>query len=170
MNKFRLLSLGKISFDTEILKAHNKIVLKNYMPAFLKTFTWLCKIAAIVFCFYGALAGIELDIADLHGNGGHWRDPRPDDWGTSAFKLRTYLEIAELITLAVLAILPNRWLVFSRTVFAVSLLIALIPFYQFGRLTEWQSLLFDLLFLAPLPLCLILSFWQHQKGEKIRYV
>jgi hypothetical protein len=140
------------------------------MRTFLKTFTWLCKIAAIVFCLYAALAGIELDIADLHGNGGHWRDPAPDDWGTPAFKLRTYLEIAELITLAVLAILPNRWLVFSRTVFAVSLLIALIPFYQFGRPTEWQSLIFDLLFLAPLPLSIILSFARYRKGENIGYV
>jgi hypothetical protein len=140
------------------------------MRKLLKIAAWFCKIAAIVFCFNAALAGIELEIADLHGNGGHWRDPAPDDWGTPAFKLRTYLEIAELITLSVLAILPNRWLVFLRTVFAVSLLIALVPFYQFGWPTDWEELFFDLLFLTLLPLSLILSFWRRRKGEKIGYV
>ena len=140
------------------------------MRKFLKISAWLCKIAAIVFCLYAALAGITLDITYLHGNGGHWRDPAPDDLGTPAFKLRTYLEIVELITLSALAILPNRWLVSLRTVFAVSVLIALIPFYQFGWPTGWEGLFLDLLFLAPLPLSLILSFWRRQKDEQIGYV
>ena len=96
-----------------------------WMDMLLKIFAWLCKVAAIVFWLWMALVKIELDIANLHGHAGPWGDP---DWGMPAFYHRTYLEIATLTALAVLAILPNRWLVFSPVAFTISLLIALIPF------------------------------------------
>lgn len=139
------------------------------MRAFLTVFAWLCKITAIVFCLYAARAGIELDVFSLQGSQSAYRDA-PEDWGTPVFKHRTYLEIAELTTLVVLAVLPNRWLVFSKVSFTVSLLVALIPFYPaMGWLTQWSDLPF-MAFLVPLPLSLVLSFWRQRKGEKIGYV
>jgi hypothetical protein len=137
----------------------------------LKPFTWLCKIAAVVFWLWVALTKIELDIANVHGNAGPWGDP---DWGTPAFYHRSYLEIATLSALAVLAILPNRWLVFSPISFAISLLVALIPSYSLlSSLTERSDLpwmAFPMCLFAPLPLSLILSFWRRRKGEAIGYV
>lgn len=142
-----------------------------WMDMLLKIFAWLCKVAAIVFWLWMALVKIELDIANLHGHAGPWGDP---DWGMPAFYHRTYLEIATLTALAVLAILPNRWLVFSPVAFTISLLIALIPFYWIlSSLTEWSDLLWMtplMSLFATLPLSLILSIWRRRKWEKVGYV
>jgi hypothetical protein len=140
------------------------------MRLFLKVFAWLCKIAAIVFWLVEAAVKIDFDISNLRESS-HWSG---EDWGTPTYEHRIYLEIATLIALAVLAVLPNRWLVFSSVTFAIALLIALIPFCQiFGSLTEWSDLLWMMPLMslfALLPLSLILSFWRQRKGEKIGYV
>jgi hypothetical protein len=141
------------------------------MCVFFKVFAWLSKIAAILFWLVVAWVTISLDISSLN-TPSHWREG--DDWGTPEFHHRIYLEIAEVTTLAVLAILPNRWLVFSPVTFVMALLIALTPFYSIpGALTEWSDLLWlmpIMLLFSLLPLSLILSFWRRRKGEKIRYV
>jgi hypothetical protein len=139
------------------------------MHWFLKVFAWLFKIAAVVFWLVEAVVKIGFDISNLR-EPSHWSG---EEWGTPTFEHRTYLEIVTLIALVVLAVLPNRWLVFSPVTFAISLLIVLIPFYQiFGSLTEWA----DLLWMVPLmslfsllPLSLILSFVRQRKGEKVGY-
>jgi uncharacterized membrane protein YtjA (UPF0391 family) len=140
------------------------------MRSFLKIISWLCKIAAIVFWLVVAWVTISLDISSLNAPS-HWREG--DDWGTPEFHHRIYLEIAEVTTLAVLALLPNRWLVFSPATFVISLLIALTPFCSIsGALTEWPDLLWlmpVMLLLSLLPLSLILSFWRQRKGKKIGY-
>jgi hypothetical protein len=139
------------------------------MRVFLKVFTWLCKITAILFWLGVAWVKIGFDISNLRAPS-HWSG---EDWGTPAFEHRTYLEIATLIALLVLAVLPNRWQVFSLATFTISLLIVLIPFYQiFDSLTEWSDLLsmMPLMSLfATLPLSLIASFVRQRKGEKIGY-
>ena len=140
------------------------------MRIFLLTLAWLCKIAAIVIWLIEAVVKIGFDISNLR-DPSHWSG---EDWGTPTFEHRTYLEIATLIALVVLAVLPNRWLVFSPVTFAISLLIVLIPFYRiFGSLTEWSDLLWMIPLMslfALLPLSLILSFVRQRKGAKVGYV
>jgi len=141
------------------------------MRVFLKISAWLCKIAAILFWIGVAWVTISLDISSLNAPN-HWREG--DDWGTPAFNHRVYLQIAEVTALAVLALLPNRWLVFSPVTFVISLLVVLTPFCSiFGALSEWSDLLSlipIMLLLSLLPLCLILSFWRQRNGEKVGYV
>lgn len=141
------------------------------MRAFLKIFTWFCKIAAIVFWLVVAWVTISLDISSLH-TPSHWREG--DDWGTPEFHHRIYREIAEVTMLAVLALLPNRWLVFSPVTFVISLLVSLTPLYSIsGALTEWSDLFWlmpIMLLLSLLPVSLILSFLRQRKVEKIGYV
>jgi hypothetical protein len=151
------------------------------MRTLLKVFAWLCKIAAVLFWLGVAWTFIGLDISDLRATSQPMYRDAPEDWGTPAFKHRTYLQIAELVTLATLAILPNRWLVFSRVAFAISLLIALSPccwvFYDMiSSATEWSDLIsnlflavFIMIYFIPLPFSIILSFLRHRKGEKIFY-
>ena len=144
------------------------------MRALLKIFAWLCKIAAIAFWLCVAWVKVGLDVSNLRATSQPMYRDAPEDWGTPAFYHRTHLEIATLLALATLAVIPNRWLVFSPVAFAVSLLIVLIPFYSIITSIAAPS---DLLWMTPLmslcatlPLSLILSFWRRQKGEKINYV
>ena len=135
------------------------------MRVFLKILAWLCKIAAILFWSLEALVKIGFDVANSLGSAG---------LGTPGSFQGTYFEIAIMSALFVLAILPNRWLVFSPIAFVISLLISLIPFYP---LLSSMRVLSDLSWMAPLiiffgllPLSLILSFWRRRKGEKVGYV
>lgn len=141
------------------------------MRTFLKVFAWLCKIAAIVFWLGAACAITSLDISSLRMPS-HWRES--DDWGTPEYHHRIYLEIVILTMLAVFALLPNRWLVFRPWIFAISLLVALSPIFELmTSVTEWSDLIWVVLvvvMISPLPLCIILSFWWHRKGEKVGYV
>lgn len=141
---------------------------------FLKAFAWLCKLTAIVFWLCVARVKVGLDITNLRATSPPMYRDAPEDWGTPAFYHRTYLEIATLLALAVLSVLPNRWLVFSPMAFSISLLIALIPFYSIITSIAAPS---DLLWMTPLmslfamlPASLVLSFWRHRKGEKVNYV
>lgn len=117
---------------------------------------------------------VGLDIAELRATRLPMYENAPEDWGTPEFYHRTYLEIAILGLLFVLAILPNRWLVFSPIAFVISLLIALIPWVVlFSSFKEWSDLLWMmplLGFFGLLPASLILSFWRGRKGRKIGYV
>jgi hypothetical protein len=135
----------------------------------MKISAWFCKIAAIVIWLVAARAAISLDIYTLHGGTSEYRGldtSFPDN--ASVIK-----DIAEWALLALLAILPNRWLVVSLVVFAISLMIALIPSCLIlGWDTDnWMGDLFILLpIYAPLPLSLVLSFLRFRKGENVRYV
>jgi len=144
------------------------------MRAFLKALAWLCKIAAIAFWLGMAWVKVGLDVSNLRATSPPVYRDAPEDWGTPAFYHRAYLEIAALTALVGLAVLPNRWLVFSRVAFALSLLMALIPFHSIAISIAAPS---DLVWMAPLaalfavlPLSLILGFWRRQKGEKVNYV
>ncbi len=91
------------------------------MRIFLKILAWVCKVSAILFWSAEALVKIGFDVANSHGN--------PGPWGGSDSGTSVYLEIVIPSLLFVLAILPNRWLVFSPVAFIISLLIASIPYY-----------------------------------------
>ena len=147
------------------------------MRVFLKIFAWLSKIVAALILSYTAYIIISLDVSSLHAPN-HWVDG--ENWGTPAFKHRIYLEIIGMLVIFLLAMLPNRWLVSSRIIFVVSLLIALIPIGMllFDAVSDTASEgmdlsdLFSLIGIVisiPLPLSLILSFMRLQKGEKVFY-
>jgi hypothetical protein len=144
------------------------------MRELLKVLAWLCKITAMVIWLGIAWTFIGIDVLNLRATSQPMYRDAPQDWGAPAFKHRTYLEIAELAMMAVLAVLPNRWLVFSPVTFALSLLIALSPFFYLiiSSIREWSDLIFVALLIplcGPLPLSITLSFLRHRQGEKIFY-
>jgi hypothetical protein len=81
---------------------------------------------------------------------------------------------------AFLSIVPNRWLVFSRSSFCVFLTLALLPlldvfipprdFTQIDFFTLTACLLVGVFLFAPLPLSLIFSRIRFCRGEKFLYV
>lgn len=141
------------------------------MSLFLKILAWFCKIAAILFWGLEATVKIGFDVVNLREAAGQWADA---DLGASGFFRQTSLEIILLLALLLLAVLPNRWLIFSKAAFAVSVLIALIPFYPlFSSLTQWSDLLWMLpliAFFSLVPVSLAISFWRRHRGEKVGYV
>jgi hypothetical protein len=79
---------------------------------------------------------------------------------------------------ALLSILPNRWLVFSRASFCVFLALALLPFHIFLPLPDLArvdigsivlGLLVAFVMFVPLPLSLVLSRVRFRRGEKFVY-
>lgn len=144
------------------------------MRLFLKIAAWFFKIAAILFWLGMTCVKVGLDISDLRGaNPPTYRDA-PGDWGTPGFYHRTYLEIAILGLLFVLAVLPNRWLVSPLIAFIITLLIALIPLcLLLASLKVFADLLWAaplIVFFSLLPLSLIFSFRRSRTGEKVGYV
>jgi hypothetical protein len=127
------------------------------MRLFLKIAAWFFKIAAILFWL-----GMVCVKAGL------------GDWGTQGFYHQTYLEIAILGLLFLLAVLPNRWLVSPLIAFIMTLLIALIPFcLLISSLRVFSDLFWAaplIVFFSLLPLSLIFSFCRQRKGEKVGYV
>jgi hypothetical protein len=117
---------------------------------------------------------VNMDIFSL-STPSHWRES--DDWGTPAYHNRIYFEVAEWLAQALLAMLPNRWLVSLRITFAAALLIALIPLFgifynMFSSDMDWSDrlmLMIPVVLFTPLPLSLILSFARLRKGEKVFY-
>ena len=120
----------------------------------LKSFAWACKVLAIV-------GSVVVPLWILH--------PR---WGVN--------RIADLQTigLAVLSLIPNRWLAFSRTSFVTFLPLMLFPFRDFFRISTFSDL--DLgsvlggtivlsFFFVPLPLSLVLSRVRFLRGDKFTY-
>ena len=80
--------------------------------------------------------------------------------------------------LAVLSLIPNRWLVFSRTSFVIFLLLTLLPFDVFLPLSVFRGVDFGMIaaglmmsfcLFAPLPLSLIFSRMRWQRGERFTY-
>jgi hypothetical protein len=119
----------------------------------LKSLSWTCKILAI---FVSAVIPLWIF--------------RPR-WGVNP------TDDVQIVVLAVLSLLPNRWLVFSRISFLIFLLLTLFPFRGFFHIAVFRSLdlgsviaiFIDLFFLAPLPLSLVLSRMRFQRGDKFTY-
>jgi hypothetical protein len=118
----------------------------------LKWATWVCKIVAIV--------GNVCVPLILH--------PR---WGLNR------IADVQLVSLAVLSLIPNRWLVFSRISFVIFLLLTLFPFRIFLESSAYRNfdmqsvagMIFAVLFFAPLPLSLVLSQMRLRRGTKFTY-
>jgi hypothetical protein len=106
----------------------------------------------------------------------------PQDWGTPAYFHRTFLEILVLSVIALISVVPNRWLVFSPIAFCVSLLIALFPlcfvlvqnfsqpFNTVGIVFAPSNLVAMVFIFGPVPLSLTLSFWRQRRRETVAYV
>jgi hypothetical protein len=84
----------------------------------------------------------------------------------------------QLVGLAILSLIPNRWLVFSRITFVVSLLLTLFPFQVFFHVSAFKGvdlglvlpgILMAILLFIPLPLSLVLSRMRFQRGERFTY-
>jgi hypothetical protein len=118
----------------------------------LKLLAWACKVLAIV----GSVV-VPLILRP------HWGINRIAD--------------VQLIGLAVLSLIPNRWLVFSRISFVIFLLLALFPFRDYFHISAYRDLdpasvtamIIGALFFAPLPLSLVLSRMRFQRGDKLIY-
>jgi hypothetical protein len=84
---------------------------------------------------------------------------------------------AQLVGLAVLALIPNRSLVFSRISFVIFLLLTLFPFRLFLDVSVFRDLdvasvtamVVLVMLFAPLPLSLVLSRIRFLRGEKFLY-
>jgi|ERR1700761_455960 hypothetical protein len=96
-----------------------------------------------------------------------WIFPAP--WG--AYPAAT----AQTLGLVILALVPNRCCVFSRTSFVISLLLALFPFRVAFQLSAYKGatfgevtagLLMACILFLPLPVSFILSRERYQRGEK----
>jgi len=119
----------------------------------LKSLAWTCKVLAI---FISVVVGLWI----LH--------PR---WGVNR------IADVQLIGLAVLSLIPNRWLVFSRVSFVIFLLLTLFPFRVFFRISAFPdfdlgsliAMIIGLSFFAPLPLSLVLSRMRLLRGDKFTY-
>ena len=107
----------------------------------------------------------------------------PLDGATAAYYIQMYSEMFMFLVVALLAVVPNRWLVFSRVVFALSLIIAILPFCVL-MVINWNSdpfgsnwdflepgnLIFLVSIFGPLPLAITLSFLRRRRGEDVGYV
>jgi hypothetical protein len=119
----------------------------------LRSLAWMCKVMAI---FISAVVPLLIF--------------RPR-WGVNR------IADAQIVCMAVLSLIPNRWLVFSRISFVIFLLLALFPFRIFFDISAYRNLdlpsviaiFIDLFFLAPLPLSLVLSRMRFQRGAKFIY-
>jgi|SRR6266436_3505448 len=120
----------------------------------LKSLAWACKVLAIV-------GSVVVPLWILH--------PR---WGVNR------IADVQIVGLAVLSLIPNRWLVFSRISFVAFLLLTLFPFRDFFRISTFSNL--DLgsaiggtivlsFFFVPLPLSLVLSRMRLLRGDKFMY-
>lgn len=146
----------------------------------MKILAYLCKVLAAILWVGAAYLKIALYIMDLRAT----TPPRdaPHDWGTPAYYHRTYLEIIMMLSVALLAVLPNCWLVFSRLIFGASIILALVPFgvclihdWSSDPFMSWRNYLdpepwiYGGFVFGPLPLALFLSFWRQRKGAMVRY-
>jgi hypothetical protein len=149
------------------------------MQSSLKPPALACKIFASLEAIAAAWFLIGLDIYQLHATEPP-RDAR--DWGTPAYYHRIYFSIAIESLLAILVLVPNRWLTFSRLVFAPSLVIALLPvcFSLFLLSTTLSCIVSEpfmaasgwvimILLSAPWPLSLIFSRMRFRRGETFTY-
>jgi hypothetical protein len=93
-------------------------------------------------------------------------------WGVSR------ITDVQLIGLAVLSLIPNRWLVLSRVSFVIFLVLTLFPFRIFFQSSaykdvDWALLIagifMEFFLFGPLPLSLVVSRMRLQRGEKFIY-
>ena len=137
----------------------------------MKALAIVCKILAAIIWIGIAWFKISLDIMILHLSSPPRESPT-----------QIYLEIFVLSVIALLAVVPNRWLVFSRIAFGISLVIALFPlgvnlihdwrsdpFMAMRNYLDPEALVFLAFIFCPLPFALSLSFWRRRKGEKVAY-
>src|SRR3954470_17011155 len=96
----------------------------------VKTLALICKLTAILFWLGSGYFVLIFDVRDLRATSPPHNRETPQDWGTPAYFHRTYFRIGEAAVLAILALTPNRMLVSSRIVFAISLAAALIPLHR----------------------------------------
>ena len=84
----------------------------------------------------------------------------------------------QLVALAVLSLIPNRWLVSSRISFVIFLLLTLFPFHVFFHVAAFNGIdlglvlpgiLMAVFLFAPLPLSLVLSRMRNQRGDRFTY-
>ena len=96
----------------------------------------------------------------------------PPRWGVNP------VADVQLVSLAVLSLIPNRWLVFSSASFFIFLLLTLFPFHVFFPLSVFSGvdigsiaagLMMSFSLFTPLPLSLIFSWMRFRKGEKFTY-
>jgi hypothetical protein len=93
-------------------------------------------------------------------------------WGVSM------IADVQIVGLAILALIPNRWLVFSRVSFVVFLLLTLFPFHGFLEFSSYRGVdpglvavgtLVASFIYVPLPLSLVLSRIRYQRGDKFTF-
>jgi hypothetical protein len=116
----------------------------------LRSLAWMCKVLAI-------FISVVVPLFIFRGRGGV--SPIAD---------------AQIVGIAVLSLIPNRWLVFSRISFAAFLLFALFPFNFLFDISVYRNLdlpsviaiFIVVFFLAPLPLSLVLSRMRFRRGDK----
>jgi hypothetical protein len=149
------------------------------MQSILKPLAFVCKIIAVFIW----LSGVWSEVLGLYA-------PR-DGLGhlASASLLSLYAEICGILVVALVAVIPNRWLVSSPYVFTASLVIAVVP--MFFAIYHWVAditfirafshpilmAFFSLAFMIidmvivyiPLPLSLIASFWRGRMGQQVTY-
>ena len=84
----------------------------------------------------------------------------------------------QLVGLAVLSLIPNRWLVVSRIPFVIFLLLTLFPFRVFLHLSAYKGADWGLvvagivvasIVFGPLPLSLVLSRMRFRRGDRFTY-
>jgi hypothetical protein len=149
------------------------------MQSSLKPPAVACKILASIEAIGAAWFLIGLYVYELRAT-----EPPRDalDWGTPGYYHRIYFSIAIVSLLAILALMPNRWLTFSRFFFIPSLIIALLPFCfslflisttlfcimsePFGTAVDWVIMI---LLSAPWPLSLIFSRMRFRRGAVFTY-
>ena len=85
--------------------------------------------------------------------------------------------IIQNAALALLSLIPNRWLVSSKTAFGISLLVALFPLHVFfyadnlflGGISDLFILAVALSIFVPLPLSILFSYLRFRRGEKFTF-
>jgi hypothetical protein len=84
----------------------------------------------------------------------------------------------QIVGLGVLALIPNRWLVFSRISFVPFLLLTLFPLHELFRVSTYGDVDPGLVVVAilvasfgylPLPLSLVPSRMRYQSGERFTF-
>ena len=151
------------------------------MQSNLQPLAITCKITASVQAMAAAWLLIGDDIYMLRAT-----SPPRDvmDWGTPAFYHRLYVHIAVESLLVILVLIPNRWLVFSRITFMLSLAISLLPlgvillltcsdfdtpFNQARFLATLGFAAYMIILSAPWPLSVILSRTRFRRGAIFTY-
>lgn len=153
------------------------------MHVFLKVAAIVCKIFAAIEWLALGYFFIGLSLRKMLAT--EFPREAPSDWGTPAYYYRTCFSILVIFILTLLAVAPNRWLVRSRVIFLMSLLVAFLPaclfvasivrgagYYPFDSVRNLLNpvrLGMTIIICVPLPLSLILSFYRRRDKGEILY-